>query len=167
MRGANIQNRVYGWLSERYPEGPELARAGFHCFRECPLSIRMIPAIDTLESEISNGAWGQLLWNTLPNWRELLATATDGYLLIGAHAHASAARELAVKLAEHAEACAQAQAAVTDEDSFNRSFGRFTSPGYGDVDFSAQVTIANADSEQSRLAWLEANSQSVLEALDV
>lgn len=167
MRGIDIQNRVYDWLAEHYPEGPEWHRAGFHCFRDCPLPIRMIPAIDTLESEVSNGAWGQLLWNTLPNWRELLETARDGYALIGADSHAAAVGQLVCKLGEHAVACAKAQAEVSDADSFNRSFGRFTAPAYADVEFSAQVTIANADSDSRRLAWLEANEQAVLEALGV
>jgi hypothetical protein len=127
----------------------------------------MIPAIDSIESEVSNGAWGQLLWNTLPNWQELLETARDGYLLIGANSHASAVDELAVKLGEHAASCAAAQAEVTDAESFNRTFGRFTAPGYADVKFSAQVTIANSDSDVKRLAWLEANERAVLEAIGV
>jgi hypothetical protein len=167
MRGIDVQERIYEWLSERYPEGPDWAQPGFHCFRACPLSIRMVPAIDSLESEVSNGAWGQLLWNTFPNWRELLETAIAGYELIGADSHAGAARQLTAKLEAHESDCALAQAAVADDESFNRAFGKFTSPGYVDVEFSAQVTIANSDSDTKRLAWLEANWESVLGAMRV
>jgi hypothetical protein len=167
MRGNEIQERVYDWLAEHYPEGPEWDRPGFHCFRDCPLPIRMIPAIDSLEAEVSNGAWGQLLWNTLPNWRALLQTAVDGYELIGALEHAAAARDLQAKLAEHEAACSKAQATVTDEDSFSRAFGKFTSEGYADVEFAAQMTIASSDSDSIRLGWLEANQATVLRDIGV
>lgn len=165
MRGTEVQERVYEWLAEHYPEGPNWDQPGFHCFRDCPAAIRMIPAIDTLEGEVANGAWGQLLWNCLPNWRELLRYAEEGYILIGADEYAAATRQLAEKLADHEAACVAAQAEVHDDESFNRAFGRFTSSGYGDIDFLAQVTIANRDSDPKRLAWLEANRRGVLGSL--
>ena len=167
MRGKDIQERIYAWLGQQYPEGPEWERPGFHCFRDLPLSIRMIPAIDSLEAEVSNGAWGQLLWNTLPNWRELLRIAEDGYTLIGAAGHAGAVRELRSKLSDHESACRAAQETVFDEESFGRAFGKFTAEGYADTDFPAQVTIANSDSDEMRLRWLEANAQTVLREIGV
>jgi hypothetical protein len=164
MNGEAVLERIYDWLAANYPEGPEWDRPQFHCFRDCHPVVRAVVAMDTVEGEISNGAWGQLLWNTFPNWRDVLDLAANGYDMIGATTQANAIPALAEKLAAFESKCAAAMKRA-ETGSFETEFGNFTSTGYMDTLFTEQTLFTNADLPQIRHEWLSANQAVVLQAI--
>ena len=99
-----------------------MEQADFHCFRDCDHIIRAVVAMDTVEGEITNGAWGQLLWNAHPHWREVISLAKSGYSAMGATEQAMAIDQLSAKLGEYESQCAASMARVADT-SFDQEFG--------------------------------------------
>ena len=153
MSGEELLEQIYDWLSRRHPDGPEWDKADFHCFRDCDPIVRSIVAMDALEGEISNGAWGQFLWNTYPNWREILALAKSGYDSMDAAEQTLAIDLLAEKLSENEAHCAAAMARV-DHTSFDQEFGNFTSIGYSDIGFKPQFAFMDESLINKRYQWL-------------
>jgi len=79
-----IRARVYDWFEKRYLGGPRWTSRSYHCFRDAPLELRIIVAMDKVEAEIDNGGFPQLLWNVFYHWRHLLDDCEAGYGMIGA-----------------------------------------------------------------------------------
>jgi hypothetical protein len=78
--GERVQQLIYDWLERNYPDGPTwFGRSATEA-----LEIKMIPAFDRIEYNLSNGGWAQFLWNCFGYWRDVINAARDGYLLIGA-----------------------------------------------------------------------------------
>jgi hypothetical protein len=163
-QGDDLQAQIYNWLGTHFPEGPEWNKAGFHCFESCPPLVRSMLAMDSVEAQIMNGAWGQLLWNTFPNWRTVLALAGQGYTMMGANAQVSAISMLAAKFAEHETACAAAIERAKTGD-FNAEFGAFTTAGYADVNFKEQRLFLDPALKAMRTRWLNANRAVLHQAL--
>ena len=164
MTSTALQEQIYDWLAAHYPAGPEWTEEGFHCFRECHPIVRALMAMDALEGEISNGAWGQLLWNTFPNWRVVLELARDGYASMPAPEQLNAIPLLHAKLAEYEKGCRAAmQRAVAG--NFEKEFAGFTSIGYSDSKFKPQIAFLDPNLGAARNQWLERNRAEVLKAL--
>ena len=153
MSGEELLDQIYDWLSRRYPDGPEWDKAGFHCFRDCDPMIRAVLAMDAVEGEVSNGAWGQLLWNTFPNWREVLTLAKAGYDSMLAPEQSSAIDSLSTKFSEYEAKCAEAMARA-EHTGFGQEFGEFTSIGYADVGFRPQFAFLDGSLQEKRCLWL-------------
>ena len=90
--GERIERMISDWLERNYPNGPTWY--GRPAKEAPPLEIKMIPAFGAIEYNISNGGWAQFLWNCIGEWREIINTARDGYLLIGAPEQSAALAEL-------------------------------------------------------------------------
>lgn len=163
VTGEELLEHTYNWLSRRHPDGPEWNRPDFHCFRDCDPIVRSIVAMDAVESEIANGAWGQLLWNTFPNWREVLTLAKSGYNSMGSVEQAQAIDQLAAKLVEYEVQCATAMARV-EGGSFGEQFGNFTSIGYSDVEFKSQLAFMDESLHFRRCNWLHEQSVAIQRA---
>ena len=164
MSGEVLLEQIYDWLARRHPDGPEWNRPEFHCFRDCDPIVRSIVAMDTVEQEVSNGAWGQLLWNAFPNWREVLALAKSGYEHMGATAQVAAIDALASKLSEFEAQCAEAMSRA-DENSFDQEFGQFTAIGYSDVGFKPQLAFMDESLFEKRCQWLSEHRAAVQQAV--
>lgn len=164
MHSDSLQDLIYEWLSRRHPDGPEWHLAKFHCFNDCHPLIRSLVAMDAVEGEIANGAWGQLLWNTFPNWRTVLELAGVGYASMGAKLQQEAIPKLHEKLAAHEQACREAMQRA-ETGSFDAEFGTFTSIGYSDVSFKAQMSFLDENLTTSRSMWLERNRDEILKAI--
>src|SRR5262245_10344878 len=66
----------------------------FHCFVHLPLELRVMPAMEAVEYNVSTGGWTKLLWNCFGTWPELIRVATKGYVLIGANEAAAGMEKL-------------------------------------------------------------------------
>jgi hypothetical protein len=139
-RPDSLQEQTYGWLASRYPDGPQWNLEGFHCFKECHPLIRSLLAMDAVEGEISNGAWGQLLWNTFP------------------------IPILFAKLSEYEKGCRAAMQRAAS-GNFEKEFGGFTSIGYSDSKFEAQLAFVDPSLQALRTPWLEQNREAILTAI--
>ena len=164
MATEDLLEEIYNWLGANFPNGPEWDDPKFHCFSGCHPIIRAVAAMDSVEGEISNGAWGQLLWNTFPNWRTVLELAGEGYSMMRAEAQVNALSALTAKLAAHEIACAAAMARA-ESGNFDAEFGAFTSQGYSDVGFKAQSIFLDGNLEEMRRNWLSENRAAVLHAI--
>lgn len=160
----SLQEQIYDWLGANYPEGPQWHVSGFHCFKDCDPIIRQVVAMDAVEGEIANGAWGQLLWNTFPNWRTVLTLASEGYLSMEAKKQYDSIAQLKEKFSEHEMTCHEAILRASS-GNFNEEFGAFTSIGYSDTSFQAQMTFLDENLPSSRGAWLERNRNAVISAI--
>ena len=160
MSGEDVLDQIYDWLSRRHPDGPEWDKVGFHCFRDCDPIVRAVLAMDAVEAEVSNGAWGQLLWNTYPNWREVLTLAKTGYESMQASEQSAAIDSMATKFSEYESKCAEAMARV-EQTSFEQEFGEFTSIGYADVGFKPQFAFLDESLQTKRSLWLAQNQAAV------
>jgi len=159
-----LQDRIYDWLAIHYPDGPRWNQPGFHCFKDCHPIIRSLLAMDTVENEITNGAWGQLLWNTFPNWRVVLDLAKEGYASMAAHGQLQAIPLLYAKLSEYERGCSAAMQRAAS-GNFEKEFGGFTSIGYSDASFKPQIAFLDGELSSARARWLEANREIVLAAI--
>jgi hypothetical protein len=164
MTSDSLQDRIYGWLAVHHPDGPEWNKEGFHCFKECHPIIRSIVSMDALEGEISNGAWGQLLWNTFPNWRVVLEQAEAGYSGMPAPEQLQAIPLLHAKLSEYEKGCGAAMRRAAS-GSFEKEFGGFTSIGYSDSKFKPQLTFMDPNLSALREQWLERNRAEILRVI--
>lgn len=163
MSGEDLLDQIYDWLSRKHPDGPAWHKVGFHCFRDCAPIVRAVLAMDAVEGEVSNGAWGQLLWNTYPNWREVLALAKAGYDSMHASEQSSAIDSLSARFSEYEAMCAEAMARV-EQTGFDREFGEFTSIGYADVGFRPQFAFLEESLQDKRLHWLAQHHAAVQRA---
>ncbi|WP_075111691.1 DMP19 family protein [Noviherbaspirillum massiliense] len=123
--------------------------------------MRYIVAFDSVEEEITNGGWAQLLWNTYPNWRELLEIAREGYAYFGDDHRASTIAKLSKVFGEHENDCAKYMQKCIDEESFNKNFAEFTYRGYGSKPLYGEEIFF---SDGPRLTWL-VEKRRVIEAV--
>jgi len=163
MDAVTLQSRIYDWLATHYPDGPQWNHEGFHCFKDCHPIVRSLLAMDAVEGEISNGAWGQLLWNTFPNWRVVLDLAKDGYASMKATQQVDAIPLLYAKFSDYEKGCRAAMQRA-DNGNFEKEFGGFTSIGYSDAKFKPQLVLLDPELESLRRRWLEQNRDVVLAA---
>jgi hypothetical protein len=164
MNAEHIQDLVYNWLTEHYPDGANWMDPDFDAFADVPIEIKMISAFDALEYNIANGGWSQVLWNCYGCWRELIAIAREGYVTIGAPERASALADLQALCEEHESAC---EAALLAEDGSMNSFAEFTRRSYGAKGNDWQRLFwSDSGIYEQRLAWLEQNEHRVRRAVD-
>jgi hypothetical protein len=164
MNAGSLQEQVYDWLASHYPDGPQWDHEGFHCFKDCHSIIRSVLAMDAVEGELSNGAWGQLLWNTFPNWRVVLDLAKDGYVSMTADRQIDAIPRLSAKLTEYEKGCRAAMQRA-GKGNFEKEFGGFTSIGYSDSKFEPQLAFLDPNLGTLRERWLERNREVILRAI--
>lgn len=164
MNTSSLQEQIYAWLASHYPEGPQWNVDGFHCFKDCHPIVRSLVAMDAVEGEISNGAWGQLLWNTFPNWRAVIDLAKEGYISMGSTRQVDAIPILVAKLSEYERGCRAAMQRAAS-GNFEKEFGGFTSIGYSDSKFDAQMAFLDPSLESMRAEWLERNREAVRAAV--
>jgi hypothetical protein len=130
-----------------------------------PLEIRMLYAFNSIEYNISNGGWPQLLWNCLGAWRNLLATAQEGYSLIGAAEQAEAINTLRALCEHHEIRCREA---VGREDGSMVAYAEYASQSYADPSNTWERLFWEGIYEK-RLGWLERHEfriRSIIGALD-
>jgi hypothetical protein len=157
MSGEKVQELIYDWFREHYPDGPEWQDPDFDCLGVAPIALKMIPAFDAVEYNIGNGGWAQFLWNCFGRWRELIAIAQEGYLLIGAPEQCAALNELRALCQRDERECQAAMTRAADEDDFSH-FGTFVDRGYGKRDIKWQEAFfSDSGVYEKRLAWLGAN----------
>ena len=157
MRGAEIEESIYGWLNEKYPEGPTWFDHYPVPPDAPPLEVRMLYAMNVIEYNISNGGWSQFLWNCFDQWRAILETARDGYSLIGATKQAEALNILR-ELCELDQAeCLSAQ---EKEDGSMDAFAEYTRRSYLSKENDWEELFWG-DIYERRLAWLESNESRI------
>jgi hypothetical protein len=163
--GERVERLIFDWLERNYPDGPtwyDRAKAGF----TPALEIRMISAFGAVEYNISNGGWAQFLWNCFPHWREIIADAKEGYLLIGAPEQ-SAALDILHALCERDEGeCAETiRKSIKDNDLTNSYFAAFTSRSYSAPSSDWEDLFWDKAMYEKRWAWLAANETRVCKAM--
>ena len=133
MTPKKLESAIYAWFESHYPDGPHWQEAGWHCFESAPLELKMFPAFDAVDYNLTNGGWAQLLWNCYSNWRRLLDICEQGYRLIGAGAQAAAIPALRARLAADEAECA-AFMKQADATTFEMVFADYTARSYGTTD---------------------------------
>ena len=154
MTGEQVQGLITGFLDKRYPAGWSWLNSEFDCFGDLPLQLKMIPAFEALEYNISNGGWAQFLWNCWGCWPQLLDIAQPGYRLIGAHDQATAVDDLRRLCERDDRECEAAMVRSVKEGDFSH-FSSFTSrvitePGN---DWQA-LFFDDSGVYETRLRWL-------------
>jgi hypothetical protein len=126
----------------------------------------MISALGAVEYNISNGGWSQFLWNCFPHWREIIADAKEGYLLIGAPEQSAALDSLYALCERDERECAETiQKSIKDNDLSNSYFARFTSRSYSAPSNGWEDLFWDEAMYAKRSAWLAANEARVRAAL--
>jgi hypothetical protein len=167
MTGEELQGLVTGFLDMRYPDGWSWLDSEFDCFGDTPLQLKMIPAFNALEYNISNGGGAQFLWNCWGCWPQLLDIAQPGYRLIGAHYQANAIDDLRRLCERDDQECEAAMINSVKENNFNYYFEPFTSriitePGN---DWQ-ELFFHDSGAYETRLRWLEDNEALVRQLID-
>jgi hypothetical protein len=158
QRAEKIEERIYAWLNEQYPEGPVWFEEDWPEERLPPIEVRMLYPMNAIEYNISNGGWSQFLWNCIYTWRALIETARQGYLLIGARTQAEALDTL-YQLCESTEAkCLEA---LGREDGSMNEFSDFTSQSYAKAGDEWQSVFYGSEPYDARLRWLEQNEHRI------
>jgi hypothetical protein len=168
--GKRIQQLIYDWLDRKYPDGPTwYGRSA----TELPaLEIKMIPAFDSVEYNLSNGGWAQFLWNCFGCWRGIINVAREGYLLIGAPEQSAALTTLWALCERDERECAEIQKRAEAEFDEERHgsppfFAEFTARSYSAPPNDWEPLFHDRDVYDRRLAWLAANEARVRKALGV
>ena len=167
MTGEQVEALITESLDERYPDGWSWLDSEFDCFGDAPLQLKMIPAFNAVEYNISNGGWVQFLWNCWGCWPQVLDIAQPGYRLIGAHDQASAIDDLRRICERDDRVCEAAMIASVKENNFKQHFESFTSrvitePGN---DWQA-LFFDDSGAYEKRLRWLEVNEKLVSQMID-
>ena len=158
MTGEQVQSLITRFLNKRYPNGWSWLDSEFDCFGDAPLQLKMIPAFEALEYNISNGGWAQFLWNCWGCWPQLLDIAQPGYRLIGAPNQARAIDDLRQLCERDDRECEEAMINSVKEDRFNHYFESFTSRVYTEPGNDWQdYFFPDSGVYEARLRWLEAN----------
>jgi hypothetical protein len=167
MTGEQLQDLITEFLDRRYPDGWSWLDSEFDCFGEAPLQLKMIPAFNALEYNISNGGWAQFLWNCWGCWPQLLDIAQPGYRLIGADQQASAIDDLRRLCERDDDECRAAMVDSVKENNFKHCFQSFTrriitEPG---TDWQ-NLFFPDSGVYETRLKWLEDNEALVRQLTD-
>lgn len=163
MTGEQIQDMIYDWLNEHYPEGPLWIEPEFDAYENVPIEIKMVSAFDALEYNISNGGWSQVLWNCYGTWRKLIDIAREGYTLIDAQEQTQALDALYALCERDEKEC---ETGLATEDGSMESFTEFTSRScVVDGDDWEELFWSDSGVYEKRLAWLQANESRVRKAL--
>jgi hypothetical protein len=160
-RGEQVQQLINDWLKKAYPRVP----GDFDCVADTPIEIKMIPSFDLIEYNINNGGWSQFLWNCFVQWRQIIDSAQEGYLLIGAAEQSKALSMLRALCARDDRECedAMARAAVGDGTSI---FSEFNRRSYGGPANEWQsLFYYDSGVYEKRLEWLAANESRVRKAV--
>lgn len=156
--GKRVERMISDWGQRNYPDGPTWYDRGQQQIPPA-LEIRMIPAFNAIEYNISNGGWAQFLWNCFSDWRAIIADAKEGYLLIGAPEQ-SAALDILYALCERDESeCRE----MIEQPTW--LFGEFTSRSYGAPGNDWEELFWDNALYEKRLAWLAANEGRVRAAM--
>ena len=167
--GKRIQQLIYDWLDRNYPDGPTWY--GRSATESPSLEIKMIPAFDRIEYNLSNGGWAQFLWNCFGYWRDVINIARDGYLLIGAPEQSVALTTLWTLCERDERECgemhdrAMAEWAKKGPDAWSSIFAKFTSRSYSAPSNDWEPLFYGDDVYEKRLAWLAANEARVRKAI--
>jgi hypothetical protein len=163
--GERVERLICDWLERNYPDGPtwyDRAKEGL----KPALEIRMISAFGAVEYNIGNGGWAQFLWNCFPHWREIIADAKEGYLLIGAPEQSAALDSLYALCERDERECAETiQKSIKDNDLSNSYFARFTSRSYSAPSNGWEDLFWDEAMYAKRSAWLAANEARVRAAM--
>jgi hypothetical protein len=168
--GERVERSICDRLKRNYPNGPTWygGRAAAP-----PLELRMIPAINAVEYNLGNGGWAQFLWNCFDDWREIIADAREGYLLLSGPAQSAALSKL-WKLCERDEReCrrtlrrADAVLAKRGEDAWSAIFAKYTARSYAAPASDWETLFWGDAIYKKRLAWLAANEGRVRKAMGV
>ena len=168
MQVEHLEKQIWKWFDANYPLRSMIGSwqdAEFHCYRDAPLVLRMFPVFETLEYNISNGGWRQVLWNCFGCWRTLLDVAQEGYVLIKADIFAEAVDDLRVLCMQEENECEH----LLSQEEWH--FGEYTGRCLKDQTYCEEVfwgvneysTIETPDEICRR--WLHKNKKEVCEAL--
>jgi hypothetical protein len=156
--GERVATMISDWLGRNYPDRPTWYDRGRQRIPPA-IEIRMIPAFNAIEYNISNGGWAQFLWNCFPHWRAIIADAKEGYLLTGAPEQA-AALDILHGLCERDESeCRE----MLEQPTW--LFGEFTSRSYAAPGNEWEELFWDDALYEKRLAWLAANEARVRAAM--
>lgn len=157
MNGEKIEGLIYDWLNDNYPEGPIWLDDDYDGSPDVPLEIKMVSAFNTIEYNISNGGWSQLLWNCLGTWRPLIQIAREGYALIGAPEQATALDRVQELCERDETECINT---MNDTDETGDQFTEFTRRSYATKGTEWEALFWTGIYEK-RIAWLEANESRI------
>ena len=160
-KGLTLWRALMVQLDERDPDGPRWGKADYHALAAEPFEIRMLCVMDSLEYNVSNGGWGQFLWNCVAHWRVMLDIAEKAYVLTGAPDHAAIIPELR-RCCDHCEADAIAsRARAAAERNYlvegYPMFGEFLDRARAYDDGNWQTVFYGEQAWHARLRWLAAN----------
>jgi len=164
--GKRIERMIAAWAERNYPNG---ATWYDHAEDEIlpPVEVRMIPAFNALEYDISNGGWAQFLWNCFPDWRAIIADAKEGYLLIGAPEQSAALDKLYALCERDEGKCdemhrrANAAYEKDGDDGWSAIFGEFTSRDRLASEDDWEELFWDHAFYEKRQSWLAANEARV------
>ncbi|QDU42635.1 hypothetical protein Mal52_11020 [Symmachiella dynata] len=165
MDGETVESRVFQWLEKYYPDGVGWQNPDSDCLGDAPIEIKLVAATNTIEYNISNGGWGQFLWNCHGTWRRLLAIGHEGYKLIGADAQADALQELGVLCERDIEECREYIRRADAEQDFKYPASFTAQRVFFEEDHWTNLFYSTSGVYEKRLEWLEKNQERVLEAL--
>ena len=142
---------------------------GFDGYADAPHEFRILNAHWALEYNISNGGWGQFLWNCRGGWRILLRLAEQGYELLDCPEQVRAVKKLRQLCKENEADCDEHLRLAVEKDDFSY-FGAFCRLGYPDPlrkGKTWQSAFYQSDGEirRKRHAWLVANASMIRKAL--
>lgn len=161
MTGENIQQLIYDWLDENLPEGIDW-QSSRELILNMPIEIKMISAFDTLEYNMGNGGWAQVLWNCHGQWRLLLEIAREGYEIIGALPQVAAIDKLRGLCEQNESECAMA---ILADDESLEGFANFTRRSYAAGPDWQELIEGVLEVYEKRLRWLTQNEARVRKAI--
>ncbi len=162
VKADDIEKKIHDWFQCRYPEGPRWTSRGFDGFRDVPLELRMIVAMDKVEAEITNGGLPQLLWNVFYHWRRLLDDCQAGYGLIGAMPQREAIREFRSLFRRYELECRRYIDQCIREKEFDY-FNQWCEHGYRIMNSPRErLFYHHAGVRRQRLRWLRKNETRLL-----
>ena len=163
--GERVERLIWDWLERNYPNGPTWYERAKEVVTPA-LEIRMISAFGAVEYNISNGGWAQFLWNCFPHWREIIADAKEGYLLIGAPEQSTALDILHAQCeCDEDECAATIRKSIKENDLTNSYFAAFTSRSYSAPASGWEDLFWDKALYEKRLAWLAANEERMRAAI--
>jgi len=162
-----IETQIYNWFEHRYPGGPQWTSSGFHCFRDAPLELRMVVAMDKVEAEIANGGLPQLLWNVFFHWRHVLDDCEAGYEAIGARAQRDSIGEFRGLFEQYEQECRSYIEPCIREQDF-AYFNKWCDYGYAVMDSDSEgLFYTDSGVHKRRLIWMKKNENSLVQKMVV
>ena len=162
-RGEQLEHRIGDWFEERYQGKPGWNSMGFDGYADAPHEFRILNAHWALEYNISNGGWGQFLWNCRGAWRILLWLAEQGYRELDCPEQVRAVKKLKRLCQENEADCDKYQRLAVEKDDFSY-FGAFCERGYGKK-WQSAFYDEHGEIRRKRHAWVVANASMIRRAL--